>query len=405
MVYKPRFFTGKMDKTLDIHNYKRQFERQLKLIDENEDISKENKQTIIQFKNYLLSEGIGFAKIGRYLLDLKKYALILKKSFSDATEADTRKVIGELNQTNLSEETKKTFKIMLRKLYRFIRGITKNGQYPPEVEWISIAIPNNHKKLPEELLTEEEILRIVQKCGTLRDKALIAVLSESGCRIGEIGSMKIKHVSFEKYGARITVGGKTGMRKILVINSAPYLQEWINQHPTNENPSSYLWCGNNTEAISYARICCILKTAVKKAGIKKRVYPHLFRHSRATLLANKMSDSGLKNYLGWTQSSKMAGIYIHMSGKDTDEAILEMSGIEIKKEKVESSIKPKKCLKCKTVNEATNKFCKICGFPLEKEEAEKILKMDTERSQADEIMNKLIKDPEILELVKKKLSL
>lgn len=162
---------------MDIHNYKRQFERQLELIDENKDISQENKQLIIQFKDYLLSEGIGFAKIGRYLLDLRKYALILKKPFPDATEQDLRRIIGELNQTELAEETKKTFKIMLRKFYRFIRKVTKNGQYPPEVEWMSIAIPKNHKKLPEELLTEEEILRIVQKCGILRDKALIATLA------------------------------------------------------------------------------------------------------------------------------------------------------------------------------------------------------------------------------------
>jgi len=400
VVYKPRFFTGKMD----IHNYKRQFERQLELIDDNKDISKENKQIIIQFKDYLLSEGIGFAKIGRYLLDLRKYALILKKPFPDATEQDLRRIIGELNQTDLAEETKKTFKIMLRKFYRFIRGVTKNGQYPSEVEWISIAIPNNHKKLPEELLTEEEILKIIQKCGTLRDKALIATLAESGCRIGEVGSMKVKHVSFEEHGARITVGGKTGMRKILVINSAPYLQEWINQHPTNENSDSCLWCGNNTEAISYARISCILKAAVKKAEIKKRVYPHLFRHSRATILANKMSDSGLKNYLGWTQASKMAGIYIHMSGKDSDEAILKMNGIEIKKEKVESLMKPIKCLKCRTINEVTNRFCKICGMPLNDEEAAKIIRADTDRQQADNIMDKLIKDPEILELIKAKLS-
>ena len=389
---------------MDIHNYKKRYERTLEKIKDSNEITDDNKEIIFNFKDYLLSEGIGFAKIERYLGDLVKLSKMLSKPFSDAVESDVRRVMGELNQTDLSEETKKTFKVMLRKFYRFIRGITRKGQYPPEVEWISIAIPNNHKKLPEELLTEEEILKIIQNCGTLRNRALIATLGESGCRVGEIGSMKIKHVSFEEYGARITVGGKTGMRKILVINSAPYLQEWINQHPTNENPESYLWCGNKTEAISYARICSILKIAVKKAEIKKRVYPHLFRHSRATLLANKMSDSGLKNYLGWTQSSKMAGIYIHMSGKDTDKTILEMNGINIEKEKEESLMKPKKCLRCKTINETTNKFCKACGMSLSQEEANKLLNADVERNQADEIMNKLIKDPEILELIKKKLS-
>jgi len=389
---------------MDIHNYKQRFERSLQRIKDSKEITDDNKKTILNFKDYLLSEGIGIAKIERYLGDVMKFSKMLSKPFSEATEQDIRAIIGKLNQTDLSEETKKTFKIMLRKLYRFVRGFTKKGTYPSEVEWISINIPNNHKKLPEELLTEKEIIRIIQHCKTIRDKALISTLAESGCRVSEIGTMKIKHISFEEYGARLVVNGKTGMRKILVINSAPYLQEWINQHPFNEDSEAFLWCGQNTKTISYARIMSILKTASKRAEIKKRIYLHLLRHSRATLLANKMSDSALKHYLGWTQSSKMAGIYIHMSGKETDETILEMNGIRVEKEKKEPLMKPKKCLKCKTTNEATNRFCKICGFPLDKKESEMLIENDLKRSQADEIMNKLLKDKEILNLIKKKIS-
>jgi len=143
---------------MDIHNYKKRYERTLERIKDSNEITDDNKEIVLNFKDYLLSEGIGFAKIERYLGDILKFSKMLSKPFPDVTEQDLRKIIGELNQTNLSEETKKTFKIMLRKFYRFIRGIIKNGQYPPEVEWMSIAIPNNHKKLPEELLTEEEIL-------------------------------------------------------------------------------------------------------------------------------------------------------------------------------------------------------------------------------------------------------
>lgn len=389
--------------TPDIHNYRRRFARTLERIKKAKDILPKNKQIILKFKDYCLSDGIGMAKIERYLTDLMKYSRMLKKSFPDASKEDIRAVVAKLEQTDLAAETKKGFKIMLRKLYRFIEGIDEKGVYPERVKWISIAIPNNHRKLPEELLTEEEILRIIRNCKTLRDKALISTLAESGCRVSEIGTMRIKHVSFEEYGARLTVDGKTGMRKILVINCLPYLQEWINHHPDNTNPEAYLWITNNGNFLGYTRIAAILKTAARKAGIKKRVYPHLLRHSRATIYASKMSEAAMKQYFGWTQGSKMAAVYIHMSGKDTDNAILQANGIKVNKEKAQPIMKPKKCLKCHTINEATNKFCKICGFPLDKEEAEKLIRQDTERSQADEIMNKLIKDPEILELIKKKL--
>ncbi len=389
---------------MDIHNYKKRYARTLQRVRESNEITDDNKEIILKFNDYLLSEGIGSAKIERYLGDVMKLNKMLSKPFPDATEADLRRVVGELNQTTLSEETKKTFKIMLRRFYKFIHGVTKKGTYPPEVEWISIAIPHNHTKLPEELLTEQEIIKIIRNCKTIRDKALVATLAESGCRVSEIGNMQIKHVSFEEYGARLTVNGKTGMRKILVINSAPYLQEWVNQHPFNEEPEYSLWAGRNTKSLCYTRIVAVLKESAKRAGIKKRVYLHLLRHSRATLLANKMSDSALKHYLGWSQSSKMAGIYIHMSGKETDETILELNGIKVEKEHKASLMKPKKCLRCKSVNGATNKFCKLCGLPLAQEEAEKILKADVDRSQADNIMNKLVQDPEIMELIKKKLS-
>jgi len=388
---------------MDIHNYKRSFNRIIERIKESEDISKENKKIIFDFKDYLLSENIGTAKIERYLFDLMKYNRLLKKSFDKASKEDIRRIVGEVNQTNLSEETKRGFKIMLRKLYRFLEGIDEKHVYPERVKWISISIASNHKKLPEELLTEEEILGIVQKCDNIRDRALISVLAESGCRVSEIGTLKIKHVSFEEYGARLTVNGKTGMRKILIINSAPYLQEWINHHSDNYT-DNYLWIRSDGKIISYVRIAKILKSAAKKAGIKKRMYPHLLRHSRATSLANKMSEASMKQYFGWTQSSKMASIYIHMSGKDTDEAILQASGIEVKKDKPKSVMKPKKCIKCKTVNEVTNKFCKICGLPLDKEGANEIIENDLKRKQADEVMDRLVKDPEILELIKKKLS-
>jgi integrase len=54
---------------------------------------------------------------------------------------------------------------------------------------------------------------IIRACGNSRDKALITTLAESGCRTSEVGLMKVKHVVFEPYGARITVNGKTRPEK------------------------------------------------------------------------------------------------------------------------------------------------------------------------------------------------
>lgn len=122
----------------DIHNYKQSFERAIERIKENQVISEENKEIILNFKDYLLSEGIGLAKIGRYLCDLIKLSRMLRKTFSEADKEDLRHVVAELEQTNLAAETKKGFKIMLRKLYRFIRGVEEKGISVSKDEWIVI---------------------------------------------------------------------------------------------------------------------------------------------------------------------------------------------------------------------------------------------------------------------------
>lgn len=389
---------------MDLHNYKRRLEATIKRIN-NSNISERDKELIFMYKDDCLCRGVSYGKIDAYLFYLKKFSEMLDKEIDKANKEDIKKVIAELNQSGFSEETKVCFKIAVRRLYKLIRGVEGKGKYPEEVEWISTTIPLSKKKIPEELLNEEEIKAMIRAAPTLRDKTLISTLAESGARVSEIGTMKIKQVSFEEYGARLSINGKTGARKILVINSTPYLQEWINSHPYNDNPEAYLWYNQqNKPCLGYARIVAILKLAADKAGIKKRVYPHLLRHGQASRMALVMSESAMKQYFGWTQASKMAGVYVHLSGKDTDEAILRANGIQVKKdEKPKQELKPIRCERCKVINETTNKFCKICGLPLDKKEAQRIIKEDVERTQADEIMNKLIQDDEIKELIKRKL--
>ncbi|MDD5598183.1 MAG: tyrosine-type recombinase/integrase [Victivallaceae bacterium] len=389
---------------MDLHNYKRILERQLELIKQHPKISSGDKKLIIQFNDYLLSNGIGTAKLSRYMLDVKKLCLLLNKSVKEAEESDIRKVVGKIEQSELAAATKRCFKISVRKFYCFLRGITNGNEYPPEVRWISLAMSKKNQKMPEELLSENEFKELIRACGNIRDKALISVLAESGARVSEIGLMKIKHISFEKHGARLSITGKTGARKILVISSSPYLQQWLNNHPLNNQPDAFLWYNPQGEFLCYNRIAAILKRAARRAGINKRVYPHLLRHSRATQLAGIMSEAAMKQYFGWTQGSDMAAIYVHMSGKDTDEAILRANGIEAEKKPQKQLLKPIKCLRCGTLNETTNRFCKTCSLPLNEEEMQLTLTDESKKMQVNEIMGRLFQDPEVLQFLARKLN-
>lgn len=72
---------------------------------------------------------------------------------------------------------------------RFYRWLRQTEEYPPEVKWIKPRVADANRKLPEELLTAAEIQEMIQKADIGRDRALIGVLHESGCRVGEIGQL------------------------------------------------------------------------------------------------------------------------------------------------------------------------------------------------------------------------
>ncbi len=96
---------------------------------------------------------------------------------------------------------------------------------------IKIKKPRRHLPV-KQLITREDIIRLVDACDKPRDRALIMLMWDSGARIGELLSLNIGHVQFDRYCAVVIVNGKTGMRRLRLISSVPDIQTWINMHPT-----------------------------------------------------------------------------------------------------------------------------------------------------------------------------
>jgi integrase len=149
---------------------------------------------------------------------------LLKKDLNKATKNGIIRIVGLLEKGDYSDWTKHDYKVTFKRFYKWLRK-TEEG-YPEEVRWIKTTMKNNSRKLPEEILTEAEVKRMIEVADHPRDKTLVFVLYESGCRIGELLSMKIKNVQFDKYGAQIIVSGKTGQRRIRLVSSAPFLVNW-----------------------------------------------------------------------------------------------------------------------------------------------------------------------------------
>ena len=333
-------------------------------------ITKENKKIIEEFVKFKQAEGVSDRRLRRIIITLKKYA-VNKKSFKKFTQEDLEGLISEIRAQNTSEWTKVT---EIKVFKNFFRWLKKKYSLNIDLEEIKVKEPKN-KILPEYLLTEEELNKLLNGAEH-QMKVLLGILYESGARISEILGLKIQNVSFNQYAARILVHGKTGQRVIPIVWFANLLREYIESHPYNSNPEAPLFYHITKDGrvipLPYNIFRMRLKNLCKRVGIRKRIYAHLFRHSRLTELAKELPEQVLKKIAGWVPDSDMAQVYLHLSQKDVEESLLSrVYGIKVNGKDKEEKVRI--CPKCGEQNPLFAKICWRCKTPLDEKELREIV--------------------------------
>ncbi len=355
-----------------------------------------NKELIMKFERFLLAQGVSKARIVRYLQTLRKVSEMYPKPFDEWSPEDMLEVVAIIEERYTSAETKNEYRKGLRKFFKWLKG----------ENWEGLLYVRGEKKsnrLPQ-VLSEEEIMRMIEVARHPRDKALIAVGYEGGFRVSELAGIRIGDVEFMVVNghlkAKVRVYGKTGERRIPLVMSAPILKAWLDVHPMRYDPEAVVFCSISNrklgEPMEYRAFSRIIKILAKKAGIKKRVHPHILRHSRATVLAKYLPEAVLCEYFGWVQGSDIPAVYVHLSGRDLDEAIDRL--YEIGEEEKPKVVKPRKCPRCGHVNDPTAVYCSKCALVLD--EGKRIELEMMQESLSRELAEKLLANPKILEELK-----
>ncbi|NOZ77376.1 MAG: site-specific integrase, partial [Euryarchaeota archaeon] len=302
----------------DIHGQKQRLDTAMGRYSDK--IFKEDHEDIQRFVEDLISQGYSPGRVYKYICSLVSVTNLLKVSFREAEKKDIRKFTATLERSDYKAWTKHDLKVILRK---YMRWLGKEET----VDWMKIKQPKNGT-LPQEVLEESDIKAMAEAAFTTRDKAFVLALYESGARIGEFLPLKIKHLAFDKHGARLWVTGKTGDRRIRLIFSVLPIQKWLDEHPDREDPEAYLWCQIpgpyhpaekiKKSPLSYGFITRMLRELAEKAGVRKKVNPHAFRHARATFMARYLKEPEMREFFGWGRDSEMPSIYVHLSGRDVD---------------------------------------------------------------------------------------
>lgn len=305
---------------------------------------------------------------------------------------------------HVAESTRNRWIVVWKYFYKWLLG--EGLVFPKCVMELKQSNREDRKRLPDSLLTEDDIRKMVDTAQNLRDKAFISLLYETGARIGEILELKKKYIHLDANRPYIEVTGKTGPRSLGIATSVSYLGQYLEtvQNISDDKP---IWkeVGNNiynknAEPLEYDSIRRQIEKIAERAGIKKRVNPHTFRHSRATALSLILTESELCNYMGWVPGSGMAGVYVHLSGRQnlgsTYEKIYNLPHEEKKEE-----VKVINCPRCQLANDKSRFYCGRCGSPLTIEES---MRANRALKWSDDVIQAILDDPDKKKMIIEKIA-
>ena len=342
-------------------------------LNQEESLSPAVKKSILDFIDSLSMDNLSHHMQYFYITRLKLIARVMGDSFLHPTKQDIRLAVLKLKaaktrkDSNYADSTMNGIYMTLKKFYR----IHAEGKYEESVSGLKLNLHPAKDKKPEDIVTVEELDKLLGASRNERDKALVSMLYDSGCRIGELLTLRVKDLEFDDYGMKLTVKGKTGVRKVRVIGrSVPLTLQYKDKFNRNIPDDFFFIQMKGGGPLKWNDVNMMFYKVSKRAGIKRRIHPHLFRHTRATILAKDLKEAPLEATMGWVHGSRMSRVYVNLSDEQVDDAVLKVYGIERQKREKTKTIEavPKICVKCGAENPPIGNYCFRCGAPLDKSE-------------------------------------
>jgi integrase len=307
-----------MEDKIDIHNTDKSYELAFSKLETDESINTKNRELIFKFLwdckigktlKGRAKKKLGKRRIIKYLYGLKKLSRWLGKPFDEVSQAEMERLVSCIEEDsyknrgkNYSERTKIDFKQALQKFYKWL------GQ-PELVEFIDMS--ETPKDVPA--ITREELEKMINSTPETKLKAALMTLFDGGPRSEELLNLRLKDITMKNYKEEnkcpwINIRySKTFARTIPLPLSTKYLNEWLAEHPEKDDQEAQLF------PFTYPALRKKLRVLSEKV-LKKRVTPHMLRHSSATYWAPKMNRYQLCAKYGWAFSSDMPDRYIKRKG-------------------------------------------------------------------------------------------
>jgi len=276
-----------------------------------------------QFLHYLIVEkGLSKNTIEAYSHGLSRFFNDLKEKgvheIQEIGKFHVRGFLLSLRKRGLSTRTIVRNLVVIRTFFRFLAQEGILGANPIE----NLESPKVEKNLPE-ILTLREIEQLLERPDLRtplgkRDRAMLEMLYATGMRVSELTQLPTHQVSLE--GGYVLLYGKGSKERIVPIGSEAirwvllYLKESRGVLAKGKE-SPFLFINRSGKPMSRQRFWKSLKDYARKAGLRKRITPHLLRHSFASHLLEGGADlRSVQMMLGHADISTTQ-IYTHVTGE------------------------------------------------------------------------------------------
>ncbi|MEM4230580.1 MAG: tyrosine-type recombinase/integrase [Candidatus Pacearchaeota archaeon] len=247
--------------------------------------------------------------VEKYLKQLEKE----NKQIEDANQDDIKKFLANL----IGHYSNKSRALATSSLRFFYKKVLQK----PEI-MIGIEIPKKEQYLPN-VLTKEEIKKLIDSSETKKSKLIISFLYSTGVRVSELVNLKISDLDLENKRGKVHGKGNKSRQIFLSEKLCQELKDYIKQ----KNPQIFLF-SNKDKPLTTRNIQKIIKSVAKKAGINKKVTPHTLRHSFAThLLESGVDIRKIQVLLGHSRIDTTQ-IYTQVSGKELENIINPLDNLE-----------------------------------------------------------------------------
>jgi site-specific recombinase XerD len=175
--------------------------------------------------------------------------------------------------------------------------------------------PRKESTLPD-VLSEEEVLRILQVTCNLKHRVILMLTYACGLRVSEVAALKVEDLDLDRKLVHIRgAKGKKDRYTLFPESMIPTSHEYAQQYRLSEG--SWLFPGADPAYhLSVRSIQAIFRRSAEAAGILKPVSIHTLRHSFATHLLEHGTDLRYIQELLGHQSSKTTEIYTHVSKRE-----------------------------------------------------------------------------------------